>query len=94
MTPALVPWPTSVTLTGGALRAEGAGTRSAVAATLARDASRDTSAAEYGAEGYALRVDGDGVVIESSTAAGAFYAEQTLEQLIDRDDDGFFLPCA
>lgn len=92
MTPALVPWPTSVTLTGGLLRAEGAGTRSAVAAALARGASRDIGVAGHGAEGYALRVQEDGVFIEASTPAGAFYAERTLDQLVDRDVDGFFLP--
>ena len=91
MAPALIPWPTSVTLTDGVLRAEGSGTRSAVAAALIRGATRDLDAAGHGAEGYALRVGEDGVWVESSTPAGAFYAERTLEQLIDRDDDGFFV---
>jgi len=36
---------------------------------------------ELGSEGYTLRVDAGGVAITANTAAGLFYAVQTLEQL-------------
>lgn len=39
-------------------------------------------------EGYRLTVSADGVKIESSDSAGAFYASQTLEQLRVRNADG------
>jgi len=92
MVPALVPWPTSLTLAPGELRAEPAGSRAAAAAALVRAGRRTIDASEYGAEGYALRVTPAGVEIEASSKAGAFYAEQTLTQLVERDDDGFFVP--
>ncbi|MGO1838095.1 MAG: family 20 glycosylhydrolase [Candidatus Microbacterium stercoravium] len=92
MVPALIPWPTSLTLTPGELRAEPAGSRAAAAAALARAGRRTIDAPGHGAEGYALRVTPAGVEIDASSEAGAFYAEQTLAQLVERDDDGFFAP--
>jgi hexosaminidase len=41
-----------------------------------------------GAEGYELRVRGDGVTMRAKTAAGLFYALQTLEQISSRNPDG------
>ena len=43
-------------------------------------------------EGYRLEVSKDGVVIASSTDAGAFWARQTLAQLARRDSDGWRVP--
>ena len=46
------------------------------------------------AEGYALRITGEGIEIRSSTAAGRFYAVQTLKQLVRIDvDDTLTFPC-
>ncbi|HTD35366.1 MAG TPA: glycoside hydrolase family 20 zincin-like fold domain-containing protein, partial [Candidatus Elarobacter sp.] len=42
----------------------------------------------FGAEGYELRVRGDGVTMRANTAAGIFYALQTLEQITSRRADG------
>jgi len=92
MVPALIPWPTSLTLTPGELRAEPAGSRAAAAAALVRAGRRTIDAPGHGAEEYALRVTSAGVEIDASTETGAFYAEQTLAQLVERDDDGFFVP--
>jgi len=43
-------------------------------------------------EGYRLEVTKDGIVICSSTDAGAFYAEQTLKQLAKKTADGWSVP--
>ena len=37
---------------------------------------------EYGAEGYILEITGKGIQITAGTDAGAFYAQQTLDQIV------------
>ncbi len=43
--------------------------------------------AKFDPEGYALEVDGEGVVASANTAAGIFYAVQTLKQMVVPDGD-------
>ena len=73
MAVALVPQPQKVTELGGE--------------TANMAVTRVTDAA-LPAEGYRLKVTPDGVTVASSDAAGAFYAEQTLEQLRVKGKDG------
>lgn len=88
---ALIPWPSSVTpLDAPPLRPE-PGTRREIAQRLAASAER-LILEGHGPEGYQLIVSAAGVRIESSTAAGAFYAEQTLAQLVQIGADGPLLP--
>jgi hexosaminidase len=49
--------------------------------------------ASLGAQAYRLTVDARGAVIESSDAAGAFYAAMTLAQLPARGAGGWSVPC-
>lgn len=43
-------------------------------------------------EAYALSVSGEGVVIRSRCAAGAFYALQTLSQIMTANGEGVSIP--
>jgi N-acetyl-beta-hexosaminidase len=47
---------------------------------------------DLGTEGYELEVSEQGIVIRSNTAAGKFYARQSLQQLLDHAVDGK-IPC-
>jgi hexosaminidase len=82
---ALIPWPAEVTTRPGALRLEASAPRDVIAQT-------HYEIDDTGSEGYRLRVDGHGIRLSSATAAGRFYGERTLRQLISRDEDGLFLP--
>jgi hypothetical protein len=84
---ALIPWPAEVTTRPGALRLEASAPRDVIAQT-------HYEIDDTGSEGYRLRVDGHGIRLSSATAAGRFYGERTLRQLISRDEDGLFLPFA
>ncbi|MFL0411150.1 family 20 glycosylhydrolase [Microbacterium paludicola] len=88
---ALIPWPSSVTPVDGPPLRPQPGTRREIAQRLAASAER-LILEGHGPEGYQLIVSAAGVRIESSTAAGAFYAEQTLAQLVQVDADGPLLP--
>ena len=78
--PALIPMPASVEWQDGALPAN----RASAAAI------RRVHIDGCPAEGYELQITTSGAVVRSSSAAGEFYAEQTLKQL--RAADGS-LPC-
>lgn len=88
---ALLPWPASVTEIDAAPLRTGPGSRREIAARLTAAAER-TVLEGHGPEGYLLCVSEAGVRIESSTAAGAFYAQQTLAQLVRFDDAGALIP--
>lgn len=73
----LIPMPAAVTLgSGHLLLADGAD-------TLDPEVSLDPTATDLGEEGYRLDVDGEGIRIVATTDAGAFYATQTLRQLVE-----------
>ena len=80
---ALLPKPRKMTVLAGRLALPAGGLD-------ALDVKAETDAA-IPSEGYRLHVGADGVRIASSDAAGAFYARQTLEQLLG--SDGAALPC-
>lgn len=52
------------------------------------------TAADPGPEGYILRVDGDVVLIAGSDAAGAFYGQQSLRQMVTPSEGGCRIPDA
>ena len=72
---ALVPMPKEVERTGG--------TRSLSSAEIARAVASFERDAAIPKEGYRLVVDERGVRVAAADAAGAFYAGQTLRQLVD-----------
>ena len=53
----------------------------------------DRCDASVPSEGYRLEVTTNGIVVVSSTAAGAFYARQTLAQLAETRDGKTVYPC-
>ena len=53
----------------------------------------DRCDASVPSEGYRLEVTTNGIVVVSSTAAGAFYARQTLAQLAETRDGRTVYPC-
>ena len=53
---------------------------------LCQQRGASVSSSDPGREGYALDVDGGGVLVAGSDAAGAFYGLQSLRQLIGRRD--------
>lgn len=77
--PGLVPRPRKMRLTGGTYRGGAA--------------PRQVEDKSIPAEGYRLTVAADGIRIASSTAAGRFYAEQTLKQLATGDGEAVSCPC-
>lgn len=78
--PSLIPLPSKLEWHAGILRADKA----------SPDAVRWVHTEGLPAEGYEIEIATNGAVVRSSSAAGAFYAEQTLKQL--RLADGS-LPC-
>jgi hexosaminidase len=88
---ALLPWPASVTVVEGPPLRTAPGSRREIADRLA-DRAELTFAEGHGFEGYLLLVSANGVRVETSTQAGAFYARQTLAQLIEFDEQGPLLP--
>lgn len=89
---ALLPWPTSVTVLDAEPPLRPApGSRREIADRLA-DRAELTFAEGHGLEGYLLVIGGNRVRIETSTNAGAFYARQTLAQLIEFDAQGPLVP--
>lgn len=46
---------------------------------------RDPALAHLGEEGYQVEVDENGIMLRASSAAGAFYAAQTVRQLLPRE---------
>jgi hexosaminidase len=88
---ALAPWPASAVPADAAPLRPGSGTRRDIAARLAASADRSETD-EHGPEGYRLVVDAKRVRIESAGDPGAFYAEQTLAQLVQHDADGPLVP--
>ncbi|WP_456285941.1 family 20 glycosylhydrolase [Microbacterium sp. JZ70] len=83
----LTPWPRRVTPGPGSPLQLAARTRGE-AITRARSAIRHADDPTIPREGYALRVDADGIAVRSSDAAGAAYAAATLAQLVECDDTG------
>jgi len=53
----------------------------------------ERSDASMPAEGYRLEVSADGIRSWASSAAGFFYARQTLRQLAEKSGDGWNYPC-
>ena len=72
---ALVPMPKEVEVTGGS--------RSCASEEIAQAVSSFAQDAAIPKEGYRLVVDGNGIRIAAADEAGAFYAGQTLRQLVD-----------
>ncbi|MER7796375.1 family 20 glycosylhydrolase [Microbacterium sp. NPDC096154] len=89
---ALTPWPSSVAPSDGPPLqvTDASGTRQQIAAHLAEGSW--IRADGHGPEGYTLDVTAEGVRIEASAAAGAFYARQTLAQLIRVEDRSAHVP--
>lgn len=53
----------------------------------------DEGLAHLGSEGYALKVQKDGVVIRASQPTGIFYGMQSLRQLLPHEGVGRTIPC-
>lgn len=95
MSPTLVPAPASAVVRDGPAPDLAAGVRVDADPAFAAEGARLVDALGSGSapvairhgdhpeEGYALRVEEDGVVIEAATAAGVFYAGRTLIQLAE-----------
>lgn len=82
---ALLPWPVDVDIRPGALRLDISAPHHAL--SLAR-----YDVIDGPPEGYRLDTADEGIRIQAASAAGTFYAQRTLLQLIARDDEGFFVP--
>lgn len=75
--PSLLPWPAELEQTGGSLT---------VNLPFDPGIVRYESAGGLGQEHYRLFIDGDGIRVQHGGPAGAFYARQTLEQLLPPGD--------
>lgn len=75
----VIPCPETVELLGGTVNA----------AVFDRCEKITDESGTYGEEGYAIRIDDQGVTVTAKTACGFYYAEQTLKQL----KTGAELPC-